>query len=251
MHPSKIMKSKQMLESLRNKRILLVVAHPDDEVLGPGGTMFKLIKYYNCIVKLLILGEGLTSRGDVRNTSSWEKELQIHRSNIDSASKIIGFNSNSIYEFPDNRFDSVDLIDIVKVIEKENKIFKSDSIFTHHGGDLNIDHQKTFEAVMTAVRPMNEQKTSSIITFETVSGTEWQSTFDPRKFNPNMFIELTEKEVKTKCDAMDCYEFEKREYPHPRSREALKVRAKMWGIAHGVEYAEAFQIIRMIKRNEQ
>ena len=83
-----------------------------------------------------------------------------------------------------------------------------------------------------------------------MSGTELQSTFDSRKFNPNMFVELTEKDLKTKSDAMDCYEFEKREYPHPRSREGLKIRSKMWGIAHGVGYAEAFQIIRMTKRNE-
>ena len=113
-----------MLSSLRNKRILVVVAHPDDEVLGPGATMHRLIKDYGCVVRAVILGEGITSRSDTRNVKEWNEQLEIHKANIETARKYIGYESVGVYDFPDNRFDSVPLLDIVKVIEKEIALIK-------------------------------------------------------------------------------------------------------------------------------
>ena len=145
-----------MFESIKNKRILVVVAHPDDELLGCGATMHRLIHEQDCAVRAVILGEGLTSRSETRDSVKWKEDIEVHRSNIENARKVIGYDSVGIYDFPDNRFDSVDLLDIIKVVEKEKEEFKPEIIFTHHGGDLNIDHQRTFEAVMTATRPMKD-----------------------------------------------------------------------------------------------
>lgn len=230
----------------KNKKILLVVAHPDDELLGLGATINKLINEQNCIIRAVILGEGITSRSDKRNTDKWSKELGIHRKNIDEARKEIGYESVGIYDFPDNRFDTIALLDIIKVIEKEKIKFDPDIIFTHHGGDLNIDHQRTFEAVITATRPMEDEKVKTIITFETPSGTEWIASSDPRKFTPNFFVEVNEENITAKIKAMQCYEFEKRTYPHPRSPEALSILAKQRGLTVGKKYAEAFRIVRLI-----
>ncbi|SIO49112.1 PIG-L deacetylase family protein [Chitinophaga niabensis] len=235
-----------MLESLRNKRILLVVAHPDDELLGPGATMHRLINEFNCTVRTIILGEGITSRADTRDPALWEKELATHRANILSAQQAIGYNSVGIYNFADNRFDSVDLLDIVKVIEKEKNDFEPAVIFTHHGGDVNIDHQRTFEAVITACRPMAHEKVQTIITFETPSGTEWRASSDPKHFIPNLFVEITENGLQAKIKGMESYEFEKRAFPHPRSPEALEIYAKRWGVVVGKKLAEAFMLIRSI-----
>lgn len=236
-----------MLESLRNKRIMVVVAHPDDEVLGLGATMYRLIHDYQCITHVVILGEGITSRSDIRDIEKWEKELSIHKSNIESARKKIGYHTLSTFDFPDNRFDSIPLLDIIKVIEKEKNSFNPDVVFTHHGGDVNIDHQRTFEAVLTSNRPIETEKVKTIITFETMSGTEWRASSDPKHFIPNLLVEVSEDGLAAKLTAMDCYEFEKRNYPHPRSAEALRIRAQMWGVANGVQLAEAFQIIRTIE----
>lgn len=235
-----------MLESLRNKKILVVVAHPDDEVLGPGGTMYRLINEFNCKIRAVILGEGITSRSDQRDTAKWKKELEVHRNNIEEARKCIGYDSLGIYDFPDNRFDTVALLDIIKVVEKEKREFTPEVIFTHHGGDVNIDHQRTFEAVITACRPMQNEKVKTIITFETMSGTEWRASSDPKHFLPNQFFEISTRALDAKCNAMNAYEYEKRKYPHPRSPKALKIRAQMWGVTNGVQLAEAFQIIRNI-----
>jgi LmbE family N-acetylglucosaminyl deacetylase len=229
-----------------NKRILVIVAHPDDELLGLGATMHKLISEQNCQIRAVILGEGITSRSENRNPEQWSQELKIHRQNIETARKSIDYESVGIYDFPDNRFDSVALLDIVKVIEKEKEQFKPEIIFTHHGGDVNIDHQRTFEAVITATRPMEDEIVKTVITFETPSGTEWIASSDPRKFSPNLFIEVSEENLNAKINGMESYEFEKRIYPHPRSPEALNIRASMWGVSIGSNLAEAFCIIRTL-----
>jgi LmbE family N-acetylglucosaminyl deacetylase len=235
-----------MLEYLRNKKILIVVAHPDDELLGLGASMNRLINEFSVKTHVVILGEGITSRSDNRDRDKWQRELEVHRNNIHQAQKSIGYHSVNIYDFPDNRFDSVALLDIIKVIEKEKSEFKPDIIFTHHGGDVNVDHQKTFEAVITACRPMKHETVRSIITFETPSGTEWRASTDPRHFIPNFFIKVDKENINAKILGMESYEFEKREYPHPRSPKSLEIQAQRWGISVGAYYAEAFTIVRLI-----
>lgn len=235
-----------MLESLRNKKIMIVVAHPDDELLGLGATMNRLIKEENINTHVVILGEGITSRSDSRDPEKWEKELLVHRKNIKQAQESIGYHNVSIHDFPDNRFDTVALLDIIKVIETEKSNFQPDVIFTHHGGDVNIDHQRTFEAVITSCRPMENEKVLNIITFETPSGTEWRASSDPKHFIPNLFFSVNKENLESKIKGMESYEFEKRNYPHPRSPEALKIQAQRWGISIGKQYAEAFQVIRSI-----
>lgn len=227
-----------------------MVAHPDDELLGLGATMHKLCNEMGCAVRAVILGEGITSRSDVRDVEKWEQQLKIHKQNIENARLAIGYGSVGVYDFPDNRFDTVALLDIIKVIEKEKREFNPEIIFTHHGGDVNVDHQRSFEAVITACRPMESEEVTTIITFETPSGTEWRAATDPRHFIPNLFIEIGEQNLSAKIAGMECYEFEKRAFPHPRSPQALKIQARRWGVAVGVQYAEAFAVVRKIIRNE-
>jgi len=107
---------------------------------------------------LSFLGEGITSRSDNRDIHKHKNELETHKKNILDAQKLIGYGSLSIYDLPDNRFDSIDLLDIIKLVEKEKASFQPDVIFTHHGGDLNIDHRRTFEAVVTSCRPMEDER---------------------------------------------------------------------------------------------
>jgi len=234
------------VDSFKHKKIMIVVAHPDDELLGLGATMHKLIHRFPVETHVIILGEGITSRADDRDTAKWEKELNIHRKNIKEAQQCIGYQSVNTYNFPDNRFDSVELLDLIKTIEKEKASFKPEIIFTHHGGDLNIDHQRTFEAVMTACRPMKGETVKSIITFETPSSSEWASVTDSNPFRPNIFMNISEDNLSAKINGMEKYQFEKRVYPHPRSPKALKIRAQQWGANIGCDYAEAFCLIRAI-----
>ena len=144
----------------------------------------------------------------------------------------------------DNRFDSHNLLDIVKVIEKEKEEFKPDIIFTHNPGDLNIDHQMTFQAVLTATRPMEDERVQAIICFETNSASEWQYSTHPEAFKPNLYIKLSEEDVQAKIEAMEEYVFETRLFPHPRSSKALHLLAEYRGYTAGYHLAEAFEIVR-------
>lgn len=234
-----------MLEYLKNKKIMVVVAHPDDEILGIGASL-NLLKNLGAYIKVVILGEGITSRGEKRALKIFEKELKNHKKNILEAQACLKYQELATYNLPDNRFDSIPLLDIIKIVEKEKEKFRPEVIFTHHMGDVNIDHQKTFEAVNVAVRPLESESVKAFICFETLSGTEWIPSSDPRKFNPNLFFEIKESNLQNKIDAMNSYDYEKRKFPHPRSEEGIETRAKMWGITIGKKYAEAFQIIRLI-----
>jgi LmbE family N-acetylglucosaminyl deacetylase len=226
------------------KKIMVVVAHPDDELLGLGASMNKLINEKKIQTHVVILGEGITSRSDKRDKVLWKDQLETHKKNIENARQAIGYHSISLHDFPDNRFDTVGLLDLIKVVEKEKTQFQPDIIFTHHGGDLNIDHRLTFESVITACRPMREEKVKAIFTFETPSGTEWRASTDPHHFIPNFFISLNKQNVDAKIAGMESYQYEKRIYPHPRSPEALTIQAQRWGISIGEPYAEAFCLVR-------
>lgn len=233
-----------MLESLRNNKILVVVAHPDDEILGIGGTLNLLKTNYNCNIKVVILGEGITSRAKDRDLKKFKPDLDTHKDNILIAQNHIGYTFLSTYDLPDNRFDTVPLLDIIKIIEDEIIDFNPSTIFTHHWGDVNIDHRKVFEAVHTSCRPQPDQRIKSLFTFETLSGTEWIPSNDNRKFNPNFYVSLDKINIEAKIKAMESYVFEKRKFPHPRASKSILIRAEMWGITVGVPYAEAFQLIR-------
>ena len=230
---------------------MVVVAHPDDEILGCGATMHKLIHEKDCLLHVVILGEGITSRFSADENQEASIQLGTHKLNIEAAQKTIGYQSLKTYDFPDNRFDTVGILDIVKVIEEEKNNFHPEIIFTHHSGDLNIDHQITFQAVMTAIRPLETEVVSSIITYETPSATEWQSPSDPRKFSPNFFIAVSESNMLAKFNGIEAYLLEKRPYPHPRSPEALENLATHYGIMLGGGMYEAFQVIRMIEKLEK
>ena len=227
---------------------MVVAAHPDDELLGLGATMHKLIKEEAVIAHVVILGEGITSRSDTRDPEKWKKVLEEHHTNMNAAGAHIGYKSIHSYNFSDNRFDSHALLDIVKVVEKEKEEFKPDIIFTHNAGDLNVDHRYTFQAVMTATRPMAEEGVTTVITFETNSATDWQYNNHPEQFRPNLYVEVGKEDVQAKIDALAEYKFEIREYPHPRSAKALKVLAEYRGYTSGNKMAEAFEIVRLIKR---
>lgn len=231
----------------KNKRIMVVAAHPDDELLGLGATMHKLISEEGVKAHVVILGEGITSRGDIRDPEACKEILAKHHQNMRTAGAHIGYNSIHSYNFSDNRFDSHALLDIVKIVEKEKEEFKPDVIFTHNAGDLNIDHRITFQAVMTAVRPMNDENVKTVLCFETPSATDWQYSSHPEQFKPNLYVEVSSDDLKAKIDAMAEYKFETREYPHPRSFKALEILAEYRGYTSGRNLAEAFEIVRMIK----
>lgn len=225
-----------------NKKILIVAAHPDDEVLGCFGTVSKLIKEgYEAYT--LILGEGKTSRDERRDIESKKDEINILNSEIIEANNVIGIKKVFVETFPDNRFDSVDLLDIIKIISKVKEEVKPDIIFTHYENDLNIDHQITYKAVITATRPMEGEYVKEIYSFEILSSTEWNY---PLTFSPDVFFDISDT-LYLKIDAMKKYKSELCEYPHPRSIEGIKLNAKYQGIRIGKRYVEAFKSVRIIK----
>lgn len=226
-------------------KILIVVAHPDDEILGCGGTILRKIAEGHEVYSL-VLGEGITSRYDKRKFVEKEKLEVLHNSHA-KVSKFMGFRKDWLFDFPDNRFDSVDLLDIVKVIEKVKKEVQPEVIYTHFENDLNIDHRITFQAILTACRPIAGESVREIYSCEMPSSTEWISPFsNGAYFRPNVFIDI-EKTIDKKIEAMKLYESEVKKYPHPRSPEALKITAQRWGIVCGLKYAEAIILIRAIR----
>ena len=222
------------------KNVLVIAAHPDDELLGVGGTVRKLVNE-GVLVRAVILAEGITSR---EGLSPDEKKIQLEKlqENAMEAANIIGYESIDFCGFPDNRMDRIDLLDVIKLVSKYVDIYQPDTIFTHHHGDLNIDHRITCEAVLTACRPVDNCCVRRIYTFETPSSTEWDFNYE-KPFTPNVFFDISSTLI-AKIEGMQCYQSEKREYPHPRSIDSLDSLASFRGSIAGFKKAEGFMLVR-------
>ena len=230
------------------QRMLIIAAHPDDEVLGMGASLHRFIHTQGHQVRVVIMGEGLTSRQQQRDPSLCQTQLQELHQQARAAANVLGIQELKQYQLPDNRFDSLDILDIIKIIETEMDDFQPDWLWTHHGGDTNQDHRICFDASIVACRALPNQKLKGIISFEVPSSTEWQAFNSPNYFRPNLFLSLSADDLLAKQNAMSCYESERREFPHPRSSLALETLAHYRGTMSGLNLAEAFMLIRMIER---
>ena len=226
-------------------KVLVIAAHPDDEVLGCGGTIARHVKNKDD-VHVVILAEGVTSRDKSRNRKKRSKEIENLLISAKKSHKTLGSKSLKFFNLPDNRMDSVNLLDIVKIVEKEVNLVKPEIIYTHHIGDLNIDHSITHQAVVTACRPEPNKSVKKIYCFEVPSSTDWQSVQSDKFFKPNCFIDIS-KTLQKKLKALKAYKSEMRSWPHSRSIKNVENLAKWRGSSSGMKAAEAFIIIRDLK----
>lgn len=224
--------------------VLVVAAHPDDEVLGCGGTMARLAGEGH-EVRIAILAEGMTSRTPQREQTD-SKQLDHLHSNAQQAADKMGAKELVLSKLPDNRLDTVPLLDVIQLVEGLVDRVKPEVIYTHHAGDLNVDHGVIHRAVLTATRPLSGQTVREIYAFEVPSSTEWAFQRIEPSFRPNVFVDVTQT-IATKIAAMECYESEARKFPHPRSPEALQALAMRWGSVVGCAAAEAFELVRSVR----
>ena len=223
---------------MKNK-ILIVAAHPDDEVLGAGGTILKHAKNGD-EVNILILTDGESSRVAVVDVAGRGAQCQ-------AAAKKLRVKNVYFENFPDNALDSTPLLQVVKKVELIINKLRPDIIYTHHAYDLNIDHRLAFQAVLTACRPQPEFFVKKILTFEILSSTEWQAKDRNNMFCPNKYNNIADF-IDEKLEVLNIYKDELREYPHPRSLEGIRILAQYRGLEVGFKYAEAFQVIRDINK---
>lgn len=228
----------------RSEHVLVIAAHPDDEVLGCGGTM-ACHAANGDQVNVLIMGEGVTARGRRRDARKSRTALSTLQRSLRAAGKILGVTRISTYSFPDNRFDTVALLDLVKAVEVEKERFRPTIVYTHHPDDLNVDHRLVAQAVQTAFRPQPKDLKPIILAFEVPSSTEYQSPLASGPFRPSVYVDITAT-LAAKCRAMAAYESEVRPYPHPRAPKALEIIARRNGIEVGLEAAERFALVRAV-----
>lgn len=222
--------------------VLVVAAHPDDEVLGAGATMARL-SAEGRPVSVLVLGEGVTSRGAAEDGA--DEALTVLRSESETAAAVLGVREIVHSRLPDNRFDGVDLLDIVQVIEARISEVQPTLVLCQSGADVNVDHQRTHQAILAATRPQPGSSIRSVLAFEVASSTEWAFGRNGG-FNPTVFYDVSEH-VEAKIEALAAYQSELREWPHPRSLRHVEHQLRTRGAAVGVAAAEAFEIVREVR----
>lgn len=222
-------------------RVLTVAAHPDDETLGAGGTMARLAaeghEVWSCI-----LSDGVTSRHGY---------VELQQECARRAADILAVANVVFCGLPDQRLDSLALLDVITPIEKCIAELQPQVVFTHFMEDANQDHRAVFRATVVATRPSEGSSLRSVLCYETASSTEWAPPFPGTVFAPNVFVDISST-LPTKLAAMrayeDTYSNEMRPFPHPRSYEALEAYARRHGAAAGVRAAEPFMLVRRVLR---
>jgi LmbE family N-acetylglucosaminyl deacetylase len=216
------------------KKILVIAAHPDDELLGCGGTVAKHVRKGDR-VRSLILCEGESMRS---------QSGSMKQSAMEAAAKVLGVEQVTCIGLPDQHLDTLPIVDVITPIEAVVRNFEPNIIYVHSGADINKDHQTVFEAALVAIRPKNEF-IEEIYSFYTVGATEWGY---PRAFNPDTWVGFDEEIMKQKLEAFSRYDSELCDYPNPRSLEAIENLAKMMGNQCCLQYGEAFETIRRVVR---
>ena len=232
-----------MSASIRN--VLVVVAHPDDEALGCGGTIARHALAGDR-VHVVIAAEGITSRQDERQVAAAAGELSALHAAALRANEILGA-TVEIWDLPDNRLDSMDRLSLIKRVEAAVAQRAPNVVYTHHSGDVNVDHRRLHEAVVTACRPTPGHCVARLLFFETVSSTEWQPPGSAPAFAPNWFVDIGAT-LHLKLRALEAYASEMRPWPHSRSLPAVEHLARWRGASVGAQAAEAFMLGRCIDR---
>ena len=225
-------------------KVLVVAAHPDDEVLGCGGTIACHADAGDQ-VQVLIVAEGATSRQQQRDRDKATDELSILALAAQQAGVILGVHGVELLDLPDNRLDALERLDLIKLIEERITCYQPQVVYVHHAGDVNVDHRRLHEAVITACRPTPGQPVRRLLSFEVASSTEWQPPGSAPSFQPNWFVDITTQWPR-KREALAAYASEMRSWPHARSIEALEHLARWRGSQVGVEAAEAFCLLRQL-----
>ncbi|HEY6793145.1 MAG TPA: PIG-L deacetylase family protein [Kineosporiaceae bacterium] len=216
--------------------VVVVAAHPDDEILGAGATLARHARTDE--VHAVVLSEGATSRYAAGMVADLEKAGR-------AAAERIGFASVRFEQLPDQRLDGVPLIEVTQLVEGILDELAPTVVYTHFPGDVNRDHGVVAAATWTACRPYRRPALRRLAAFETPSSTEWGAPVTGPGFTPTVFVDVRET-LATKLAAMECYAGELRDYPHPRSLRALTERASYWGSVCGLEYAEPFAVLREV-----
>lgn len=224
-----------------NKNVLIVAAHPDDEVLGCGATIARHAESGDH-VHLIVMADGVTARNDM---IAGDQDLRV--SALEKSSIILGIKKITCLQLPDNQLDTIPLLDLVQKLEAEIAKFNPHIIYTHFHGDLNIDHQRTHNAVITACRPLPQSTVCEIYGFEVLSATEW-SIPQVDSFSPTVFNSIA-RFLPKKLTALEAYALEMRAIPHSRSIAHAEILARHRGYCVGLEAAEAFVPYRVIKRD--
>jgi len=220
-----------------SRRVLIIAAHPDDEVLGCGGTA-ALHAREGAEVTALIACEGESLRYGPGGVGQAEHSRR--------AAQILGLKESRQLGFPDQRLDTLSLLDLVVPLERAVRELQPAVVYCQFGGDANRDHELLFRAALVATRPI-EPYIEAIYAFDTASSTEWGY---PRAFVPDTWVDISET-LEQKLCAMACYESEVRPYPHPRSLDALRHRARAWGNQCCLDAAEVFVTVRRSLRGGQ
>lgn len=216
-------------------KYLVVVAHPDDEVLGAGATIYKLIQEGN-EVAVATMANHAAARANISDTLDNDEA---------EAFKIMGVTKSYAADFPNIKMNTVPHLDLVKFIESCIENFGAEAIITHHPADTNNDHVQTSLAAQAACRLFQRKEgiptLKEFLYMEVLSSTEWNLNSSLNKFNPNYFVEIGKEGIDIKLKALSAYKGVMRAFPHPRSHEAIEGLAAYRGGQSGCNYAEAFE----------
>ncbi len=220
-------------------RIAVIAAHPDDETYGLGGTIAHHVKKGDQVA-VLILTDGVTARHNM---------VELQKAAANKACNALGVAEVRFAGLPDQRLDSLGLLEIIEPVSRAVKDWGAQIVYTHHRGDVNQDHRAVFAATLVAVRPVGEIKVEQVLCYEVPSATEWGPPFTEWAFTPNVFVDI-HSTLDIKMKAVECYretfQSEVKPFPHPRSPEAVRIYAQQRGISVGVEAAEAFMLVRQL-----